>query len=276
MVITKATSSLLIYQNNETQNRLKKVFTQLATGKRINSASDNAATLSILAGLDKQVRGFKIVENNIGDALNALNISDGSASSISNMMQRQRELAVQSANDTLNYKDREILNKEFQALAQEIDRVANTANFNGHTLLNGSSPLSDGTGTVEVDPGSDPASQISYSETDLTVESLGTENLDIKSKFNSTQAIDVLDNAAKQVNETRSSLGAIANRLQSAYNSAGGNRHNTTHALSRAEDLEYAKAVTEQVRASLLAKTNIEIQKDFYNIARKTLLGLIQ
>lgn len=276
MVITKATSSLLIYQNNETQNRLKKVFTQLATGKRINSASDNAATLSILAGLDKQVRGFKIVENNIGDALNALNISDGSASSISNMMQRQRELAVQSANDTLNHKDREILNKEFQALAQEIDRVANTANFNGHTLLNGSSPLSDGTGTVEVDPGSDPASQISYSETDLTVESLGTENLDIKSKFNSTQAIDVLDNAAKQVNETRSSLGAIANRLQSTYNSAGDNRHNTTHALSRAEDLEYAKAVTEQVRASLLAKTNIEIQKDFYNIARKTLLGLIQ
>ena len=213
MDIKKVTSSLLISQDNKTQNRLKKVFTQLATGKRINSASDDAATLSIITGLEKQVRGFKTVENNIGDALNALNISDGAASSISNMLQRQRELAVQAANATLNPEDRDILNREFQALAQEIDRVANTANFNGQTLLNGSSPLSDGTGTVQVDPSSDPANQITFSETDLTVESLGTENLDISSSSNSSQAIAALDNAANQVNEARSSQGAIANCL---------------------------------------------------------------
>jgi len=222
------------------------------------------------------VRGFKTVENNIGDALNALNISDGSASSISNIIQRQRELAVQAANDTLNPEARKILNREFQALAQEIDRVANTANFNGHTLLNGSSPLSDGTGTVKVDPRSDPTNQITFSETDLRVESLGTENLDISSSSNSSQAIAALDNAAEQVNEARSSQGAIANRLQRAYNSAVVNRHNTTQALSRVEDLDYAKAVVDQVRESLLAKANIEAQKNFYNIARNSLLGLIQ
>lgn len=276
MDIKKATSSLLISQNNKTQNRLKKVYTQLATGKRINSASDDAAILSITTGFDKQVRGFKTVENNIGDALNALNISDGSASSISNIIQRQRELAVQAANDTLNPEARKILNKEFQALAQEIDRVANTANFNGHALLNGSSPLSDGTGTVKVDPRSDPTNQITFSETDLRVESLGTENLDISSSSNSSQAIAALDNAAEQVNEARSSQGAIANRLQRAYNSAVVNRHNTTQALSRVEDLDYAKAVVDQVRESLLAKANIETQKNFYNIARNSLLGLIQ
>jgi flagellin len=276
MDIKKATSSLLISQDNKTQNRLKKVFNQLATGKRINSASDDAATLSIAIGLEKQVRGFKTVENNIGDALNALNISDGAASSISNLMQRQRELAVQAANDTLNAEQRGILNREFQALGQEIDRVANTANYNGQNLLNGSSPLSDGTGTVQVDPSSDPANQITFSETDLTAESLGTENLDISSGSNSSQAIAALDNAAKQVNEARSAQGATANRLQRAHSSAVVNRHNTTQALSRAEDLDFAKAVTDQVRASLLAQISIETQKNFFNIARNSLLALIQ
>ena len=115
MGIKKATSSLLIFQNNKTLNRFKKVFNQLATGKRIYSASIDAATL------------------------NALNILDGALSSISNMMQRQRELAVQANNDTINPEQREILNREFQALAQEIDRVANTTNFNGkHPSSNGS------------------------------------------------------------------------------------------------------------------------------------------
>ncbi|MEE9145046.1 MAG: flagellin [Candidatus Binatia bacterium] len=276
MDIKRVTSSLLISQDNKTQNRLKKVFTQLATGKRINSASDDAATLSIITGLEKQVRGFKTVENNIGDALNALNISDGAASSISNMLQRQRELAVQAANATLNSEDRDILNREFQALAQEIDRVANTANFNGQTLLNGSSPLSDGTGTVQVDPSSDPANQITVSETDLTAESLEIENLDISNGSNSSQAITALDNAAKQVNAARSSQGAIANRLQHAHNSAVVNRQNTTHALSRAEDLDFAKAVSDQVRETLLAQTKIETQKSFFNIARNSLIALIQ
>jgi len=109
MKIKKATSSLLLSQNIKTLNRLQKVFNQLATGKRINSASDDTATL------------------------NALNILDGALSSISNMMQRQKELAVQAGNDTINPEQREILNREFQALAQEIDRVANTTNFNGQT-----------------------------------------------------------------------------------------------------------------------------------------------
>jgi len=111
MKIKKATSSLLLSQNIKTLNRLQKVFNQLATGtgKRINSASDDAATL------------------------NALNIFDGALSSISIMMQRQKELAVQAGNDAINPEQREILNKEFQALAQEIDRVANTTNFKGQT-----------------------------------------------------------------------------------------------------------------------------------------------
>ena len=276
MDIKRVTSSLLVSQDNKTQNRLNKIYNQLATGKRINRASDDAATLSIAMGLKKQARGFKTVENNIGDALNALNISDGAASSISNMMQRQRELAVQAANDTLNPEQREILNREFQALAQEIDRVANTANFNGQTLLNGSSPLSDGTGTVQVDPSSNPGNQITLSETNLTEESLGTENLDISNSSNSSQAITALDNAAKQVNEARSSQGAIANRLQHAQNIAVVSRHNTAQALSRAEDLDFAKAVADQVRESLLAQTNIETQKTFFNIARNSLLALIQ
>ncbi len=109
MGIKKATSFLLIFQNNKTLNRFKKVFNQLATGKRINSASIDAATL------------------------NALNILDGALSSISNMMQRQRELAVQSDNDAISPEQRETLNREFQALAQDIDRVANTTDFNGQT-----------------------------------------------------------------------------------------------------------------------------------------------
>ena len=109
MKIKKATSSLLLSHNIKTLNRLQKVFKQLATRKRLNSANDDAATSK------------------------ALNILDGALSSISNMMQRQKELAVQAGNDTINPEQREILNREFQALAQEIDRVANTTNFKGQT-----------------------------------------------------------------------------------------------------------------------------------------------
>ncbi|MFC1586635.1 flagellin [Fibrobacterota bacterium] len=271
----KATGLGLIAQNQKNQNGLKKIFNQLATGKRINRASDDAAMLSIAKELEKQVRGFQVVENNVGDAMAALRIADGASSSISDMMQRQRELAIQASNGTLNQEQRNSLNQEFQALSSEIDRTAQAAQYNTQSLLNGDSPLSDGTGEIQVGTGTAEADQVNMPESDLTSENLAINNLDISNPANINAAISQLDTAMNQVNTTRTNQGALYNRFQSTQDNAANTRINTAAALSQAEDLDYAEGTAEQARQSILAQTNTMALRNFNEIARNNVMSLL-
>jgi flagellin len=277
MVIDKATGLGLLAQNQKNQSGLRKVFNQLATGKRINRASDDAAMLSIAEELQKQVRGFRTVEVNIGDALSTLNISDGAAGSISDMMQRQRELAIQANNATVGQAGRDALNTEFQQLSAEIDRTAKSAQFNTQSLLDGNSALSDGTGVIQVGSGtSSSTDQVNMPEADLTSDALNITNLDISNAANINAAISGIDSAMDEVNSVRTNIGATSNRFQSTLNNAENTRINTASALSQAEDLDYAEGAADLARASLLNESNFSALNNFNDIAKNNMAALLQ
>ena len=275
MVVDKAVAFGFISQNNKSENRLKSVFEKLSTGKKINRASDDAAMLSIARELEKQVRGFRAAENNIGDALSAIRISDGAASSINDMVQRQRELAIQANNGILNQSQRDALNSEFQQLSQEIDRTAQSANFNGQNVLDGSSPLSDGSGNIQVDPNASSQNQINMPAADLRAASLSIDSLDISNPANISNAISALDSAIKQVNTVRTGQGATYNRLESSLQNAEVNRINTTASLSLAEDMDFAQGVTDRARESILSQSNLAALNNFQSISRNNMMALL-
>ena len=130
----------LISQNALTINNrnLSTSMQRLSTGTRINSASDDAAGLAISTRMDSQVRGLNMAVKNANDAISVTQTAEGAMDEVTNILQRMRELSVQSANDTNSAEDRKFLNLEIQQLSQEIDRIANTTQFNGINVLDGS------------------------------------------------------------------------------------------------------------------------------------------
>jgi len=275
MVIDHATSTALIGQNRKNQTGLQKIFGKLSSGKRINRASDDAAMLSIARELEKQVRGFQTVETNIDDALSAIRIADGASGSISDLLQRQRELAIQANNGTIGQNGRDALNKEFQALSAEIDRISQAAQFNKQQLLDGTSQLSNGSGQIQVGTSTNDHDQINMPQANLRSANLGIDNLDISDAANINAAINGLDTAMEKVNATRTTQGAAFNQFAYAQEGAANTRINTSAALSQAEDLDYAQGVAEMARQSLLQESNFSALDNFNEIARNNVLALL-
>lgn len=171
---------------------LDRAMQQLSTGKRINSAADDAAGLAIAAKLTSQVRGLNQAIRNANDGISMLQTAEGATNEITNMLQRMRELAVQSASETYTDDDRDALDVEFQALVEEIDRVADTTVWNGEALLDGTAGTS---GTVTLHIGMASSNTIDVDVADfatggsvVTVDSTG-----ITSQSDATSAIDDID-----------------------------------------------------------------------------------
>lgn len=267
------------HQGNHLAGRLEKsdkdqgkVLEKLATGKQLNRASDGAAALAIAKEFEKQIREYRNATENLYAGMSALAIADGGSSSINDLLQRQRELAIQSANATLGQDQRLAIDKEFQALSLEIDRTSKSASYNGQSLLDGSSKLSDGTGRL----GAGSGEEIDLPHTDLSLTSLsmGTERVDTLD--GALRAITAIDNALNRVNESRAAQGGVSNRLEHALNNLGKQMINTTEGLSRIEDLDMAQGITEKVRNDILKDTNAAALSQFNQLSRSHLLALFQ
>ena len=141
---------------------------QLSSGKRINSAADDAAGLSIATRMESQVRGLHQAMRNAADGQSMVDTAEGAMDEISSMLQRMRELSLQSASDTMNADDRVNLNAEINQLISEIDRVTETTTFNGKNLLNGSS----GSQTLQI--GNLSGETLSFSIGNMSSTALGT------------------------------------------------------------------------------------------------------
>jgi len=138
-VINTNIKSLISQDALRINNRnLSTAMQRLSTGSKINSASDDAAGLAISTRMDSQVRGLNMAVKNANDAISVTQTAEGAMDEVTNILQRMRELSVQSANDTNSAEDRKFLNLEIQQLSQEIDRIANTTQFNGINVLDGS------------------------------------------------------------------------------------------------------------------------------------------
>ena len=238
---------------------------QLATGNRINAAKDDAAGLSIGQNMTSQVRGLNQAVRNVNDGINLLQTADGALVETSNMLQRMRELAVQSSNATNSASQRVYLNNEFKSLQVEITRIADNTTWNNSRVF-GSVAATPLTLTFQAGILSGQTIGVTLSAMDATGLSVNTESL---TTFTASQsAITTIDTAIEMVNSGRSAMGATMNQL----NYSADNRVNisTNIAASRSTimDTEYATAsatlskaqIIQQAATAMLAQANQQPQ----------------
>ena len=256
------------------------VMQQLSTGSRINSAKDDAAGLAISQNMTSQIRGLDQAVRNANDGISLLQTADGALVATSNMLQRMRELSVQSANGTLSDTQRGYLNTEFTSLSSQIGKIATETVWNGKQLLSASSASGtsgDGTNTV-ASTASIPssagqatvASAASYAGYDtftfqtgqstntisvqisaMTETGLAIAGMNISTLAAGQNALTKLDTALASVNSQRATIGAVTNRLTYAADNMANISTNISASRSRIMDTDYAQATSQ------LAKTQI-------------------
>jgi flagellin len=236
-----------------TNNRaMSQVTAQLSTGKRINSAADDAAGAAISAKLLTQATSLNMAVRNTNDGISMMQTADGAAGGIQEMLYRMKELAVQSINDTNSSDERTALDEEFQQLEAQIrDTVANTS-WNSMKLLDGSIGNNSGVATYHVGAASNDGVAVAFSDfVDLSIQPLTTPRA-IDTGDNANSALSSIDDAIIQVSHARSTRGAAMNRLVHAGDNAANVSMNLTESNSRIMDTDYAQATAELARIMIL------------------------
>lgn len=243
----------------KTNRELGKSLEKLSTGLRINSASDDAAGLAISENLRTQVRGANQAQRNALDGISALNIAEGAANEISDILQRMRELSVQSANDTLTSAERAYTNQEFEELSTEIERIAQVTNFNGQSLISDATSNRFGASGSEVlwidangEVGQD---SITVSIDSLTEADLSVDALEIDTQTGAVAAITAIDAAIGSVNTERATMGATVNRLEHAVNNLMVSQTNQQAAESQIRDVDFANESSNFTKNQILTQS---------------------
>lgn len=252
-------SSLMAQRNlSGTKMALEKNLQKLSSGSRINTAGDDAAGLAISEHLRAQIRGLKQARRNAQDGVSLIQVSEGGLNELTNILIRLRELAIQSASDTIGDKERQFTDREFQALKSEMDRIAMSTTFNGTPLLNGRAGIFE----IQVGTGNNPLTdRIVYDgqNADVTLEALRLTGESVATKQGSQLSLAVVDDAISRVSSVRSDLGAMQNRLQSTINNIAVNEENMTAANSRIRDADLAEEVSEMTKNNILMQAGISV-----------------
>ncbi len=268
-------ASLLIQQKvGGSQDRLRSNFAKLASGLRISQAADDAAGLGISESLRAEMRGLQQANRNVSDGMSMVQTAESSMGEIGNNLSRMRELAVQSANGTLNANDRANIQAEFNSLQSEVDRIANSAEFNGQQLSDGS------TGAVDVQAGAGnvPANdRITVNLQDGRGATLGVDagSIDVTSQVNAQNAISAIDSAITTVSGSRAAYGAAQNTLTSASHNLQSYTENLVAAESRIRDVDFAAETADKARNDILGQAGIALLAQA-NLNPNTALGLLK
>lgn len=251
-VINTNTKSLVAQQSLNINNRsLSKAMEQLSTGKRINSAADDAAGLAIANKMTAQIKGLNQAVRNANDGISMIQTAEGATQEITNMLQRMRELAVQAANDTNTADDRAALQKEDAQLALEITRIADNTTWNGMKLFDESSVGTAGKAAFVVGANdTDAKIEVSLKKVDATTLAVNANDLSTQTK--SLAAVTAVDAALKKVDGYRADFGASINRLNHAADNLTNTATNTSASRSRILDADYAQATTELARTQII------------------------
>ncbi|MEK4519805.1 flagellin [Paenibacillus sp. FSL P2-0136] len=221
---------------------------KLSSGLRINRAGDDAAGLAISEKMRGQIRGLDQASRNAQDGISMIQTAEGALNETHSILQRMRELAVQSSNDTNVTADREAIDQEYQALATEITRISDDTEFNTQKLWNGA------TTAVDFQVGANTNQKISYTFADMDAAALMTTVGDLKTKANSQTALTAVDAGIAKVSTERSKLGAVQNRLEHTINNLNTSSENLTAAESRVRDVDMAKEMMAQTKNNILAQ----------------------
>ncbi|SOB91080.1 flagellin [Ureibacillus xyleni] len=255
-------SALNTHRNLSANNtQASKNLEKLASGYKINRAGDDAAGLAISEKMRGQIRGLDMASKNAQDGISLIQTAEGALNETHAILQRMRELAVQSANDTNTDDDRTKLQEEVQALRTEINRISTDTEFNTQKLLDGSY-----SGTIHIGANASQSLTVSITQADDTTLQIDSEDISTQSGANT--AITAFDNAIKAVSTSRSNLGAIQNRLEHTINNLGTTSENLTAAESRIRDTDMAKEmmgftknnILMQAAQSMLAQANQQPQ----------------
>jgi flagellin len=232
---------------------------QLSTGKRINAAGDDASGLAISARMTSQIRGLETSIRNANDAISMVDTAEGALDEITEMLQRIRELAVQSGTGTTHADDRTYIDAEFDQLRAEIDRVANNTEWNGNTILDGTA---DGaTSNVVYQVGVDGGNTLSvnfgnFTSTNATTSGLHALTLDATTVASgiakASSVILEADISIAAVSNQRATFGATSNRLTHAVDNLTSVKTNAEASRSRILDTDYAAATSELARTQII------------------------
>lgn len=247
----------------EVSNAGNSQLEKLSSGKRITKASDDAAGLAIATNLEAQTKGLRQATRNANDGISMIQTAEGGLNETSNILVRLRELTIQAASDTVGENERGFLDKEYQQLSKEVDRISDSTTFNGSQLLNGK-----GKGSMDFQVGAFAGEQnkitFDSSETDASTSSIGIGGTGIGNKDDALSAIATVDGAISKVSGQRANLGSIQSRLGSTVKNLETQTINQDSARSVIQDVDVAEAsaalasnqVVKNAAVSTLAQAN--------------------
>lgn len=241
-----------------TNRNLGDSFRKLSSGERITRAADDAAGLAISERMKAQIRGNRQAQRNANDAISMVQTAEGALNEVSNIIIRLRELSVQAASDTIGETERGFSDIEFQALKDEIERIAMSTEFNGINLLNGTSGVLEFQVGVHNDPMQD---RLRYDagKADATLQALGISGENVLSREAAQTSLATLDNALVQINGARAEFGALQNRLSSTISNLEISEENLSAANSRIRDVDVAAETAELARNQILAQAGTSV-----------------
>ena len=241
-------------------NAQGKSMEKLASGMRINKAGDDAAGLAISEKMRGQIRGLDMASKNAQDGISLIQTAEGGLNEVHSILQRMRELAVQSSNDTNVEADRTALQNEFEQLGEEIERIKDKSTFNTQHLFQGASGTVNSSGSLQLQVGANQddiiALNLTTSGVDLTSIVSSAQSASIGSQASAAAAIDSIDDLIETVSSGRSYLGAMQNRLEHTISNLDNASENLTAAESRIRDVDMAKEIMEQTKNSILAQAS--------------------
>ena len=246
-VINTNVKSLIAQQALTINGRsLSKAMEQLSTGKRINSAADDAAGLAISDKMTAQIRGLNQAVRNANDGISMIQTAEGATVEVGNMLQRMRELSVQAANGTNTADDKTALNAEFGELQKEIKQISDNTQWNGQSISNASA------GAVEFQIGANSGQVVTVNFMDIS--DLSGKMTDAISGLSAGDAgaIGKVTDAIKAIDSFRSDMGAKINRLTYAADNLTNISTNTSASRSRILDADYAQSTTELAKSQII------------------------
>ncbi|NCU12206.1 MAG: flagellin FliC [Sphingomonadaceae bacterium] len=240
--------------SNSANKMLGSAMERLSTGKRINSAKDDAAGMAIATSMTAQVRGMNQAIRNSNDGIALAQTAEGALNEVTNMLQRVRELAVQSASGTYqDATDRAYMQTEVDELTAQIDQVITNSEFNGVKLFDGT------TATVTVQTGAEAADTVNLTMANLTTLAASggaAASYDVSTATAANGLLTSIDSELDSINSARSGLGAGQNRLESVVNNLTSTATNLSDARSRIEDADYSAETTAMAKAQILSQAS--------------------
>jgi flagellin len=256
LIVNNNPASISAQRNlTNSTNQLGRSVERLSSGLRITRASDDAAGLGLSESLRAQIRSINQATRNASDGISLTQIADGAAATIGSLLARLRELSSQSASGTVGNTERSYIDQEFVALRSEIDRIAQTTEFNGQALTSGATISF----SVAIGFRSGTGNTLDLALNDITTTSLGLSTVNVSTSANATSALANVDNAISAIATARAEYGSIQNRFEATIANLQVTSENLTAAESRIRDADIAYETSVFTKNQILVQTGISV-----------------